>query len=72
MCRSLPAGSGGAATAGRGNRSAARAMVTLRLVASSRPATAPTTATVAAIPLLTRNRRRAGPLGGPGSSGLGR
>ena len=63
--RSLPAGSGGAGTAGRGNRRAARARVTLRRVVSSRPATVPAAAAAAAIPLVTRNRRRAGPRGGP-------
>ena len=41
MFRLLPAGSGGAATAGRGNRSAARAWLTLRRVISSRPASVP-------------------------------
>src|SRR4029079_11302149 len=46
--------------------------VTLRRVASSRPATVPATAAAAAIPLPTRNRRRAGPRGGPWSSGSGR
>ena len=65
MSRLLPAGSGGAETAGRGNRKAARAWLTLRRVISSRPASVPAAAAAAAIPLATRNRRRSGQRDGP-------
>ena len=72
MCRSLPGGSGGAATAGCGKRSAARAALTLCRVISSRPTSALAPAATTATPLVARNRRRSGHREGPGSSGLGR
>src|SRR5262245_43826028 len=54
-----PAGSGGAGTAARGKCSAERATLTLRLVASSRPASSPTAATATATPADTRKARLA-------------
>ena len=62
----------GAATAGLGKRSAARAALTLCRVISSRPTSAPAAAVTTATPLVVRNRRRAGPRDAPRSSGLGR
>ena len=72
MFRLAPGGSGGAATAGLGKRSAARAALTLCRVISSRPTSAPAPAVTTATPLAARNRRRSGPREAPGSSGLGR
>src|SRR5580704_2730239 len=72
MFRLTPGGSGGAATAGLGKCSAARAALTLCRVISSRPTSAPAAAVTTATPLVVRNRRRAGPRETPRSSGLGR
>ncbi len=72
MFRLVPAGSGGAGTAGRGNRIAVRAAATLCSSIRFLPATVPSAATAAAAPLDSRNRRRAGQADGAWSSGLGR
>src|SRR5579875_2567497 len=72
MPRLLPGGSGGAGTAGAGKRIAARAVLTLSRVISSRPASAPAAAPASATPLATRNRRLPGHGDGSGSWGLGR
>jgi hypothetical protein len=72
MRRSVPGGSGGAATAGAGRRSAARSRLTSRQVISSRPASAPAAAAAAAAPPEIRNRRLAGHGDGAASAGLGR
>src|SRR5580698_4994963 len=69
MFRLLPAGSGGAGTAGGGNRMADRAAATLCSSVRFLPATVPSAAAVAATPLATRNRRRAGQGDGARSSG---
>ena len=60
MFRLLPAGSGGAGTAGRGNRMAARAAATLCSLVRFLPAAVPSAARPAAAPLEIRNHRRAG------------
>src|SRR5215475_9155773 len=57
--RLTPAGSGGAGTVARGKRSAERATLTLRLVASSRPANSPMAAAATATPADTRKARLA-------------
>src|SRR5215468_5103939 len=54
-----PAGSGGAGTAARGKRTAERATLTLRLVASWRPASSPMAAAATATPAVTRKARLA-------------
>src|SRR5215475_12694396 len=54
-----PAGSGKAGTAARRKCSAERATLTLRLVASSRPASSPTAAAATATPADTRKARLA-------------
>src|SRR5215472_7309032 len=61
-----PAGSGGAGTAARGRRTAERATLTLRLVASSRPANSPMAAAATATPADTRKARRAVASADPG------
>src|SRR6202167_1466641 len=72
MFRLLPAGGGGAGTAGRGNRMAVRAAATLCSSIRFLPAAVPSAATAAAAPLEIRNRRRAGQRDDLRSSGLSR
>ena len=62
--RLTPAGSGGAATVARGNRTADRAMLTLRRVASCLPPISPMAAAATETPAVSRNARRAGVPGG--------
>src|SRR5277367_6899412 len=56
--RFTPAGSGGAGTAARGNRTAAWAAETFLRVANDRPATSPIAAAATVTPAVTRNERR--------------
>ena len=72
MFRLLPVGSGGAGTAGRGKRIAARVAAMLCSLVRFLPATVPNAATAAAAPLEIRNGRRAGQRDGAWSSGSGR
>ena len=64
MGRLTPAGSGGAGSAARGNRTADRAAFTLRRVASCLPPISPMAATATETPAVSRNARRAGAPGG--------
>src|ERR1700678_1782826 len=56
--RFTPAGSGGAGTPARGNRTAAWAAETFLRVANDRPATSPIAAAATVTPAVTRNERR--------------
>src|SRR5580693_7806208 len=58
-----PAGSGGAGTVARGNRTADRAMLTLRRIASCLPPISPMAAAATETPAVSRNARRAGAAG---------
>src|ERR1700727_2896289 len=69
--RFTPAGSGGAATDARGNRTAFWAIETFLRVAKDRPATSPIAAAATVTPAVTRNERRSADVvttGPPGSS----
>src|SRR5215469_9391601 len=61
--RLTPAGSGGAVTVGRGNRTADRATLTLRRVASCLPPISATAAAATDTPAVSRNARLAGAVG---------
>lgn len=63
--RFAPRGKGGAATAGRGNRTACWARDTFFRVARDRPPTSPIAAAATLAPAATRNPRRPVPAGGP-------
>src|ERR1700678_3666187 len=56
--RFTPAGSGGAGTPARGNRTAAWATETFLRVANDRPATSPIAAAATVTPAVSRNERR--------------
>ncbi len=60
----IPAGSGGASCAARGNRTADRAALTLCRVASCRPPTSPAAAASSVTPAVVRNARRPRPASG--------
>src|SRR5580693_10300603 len=66
-----PAGSGGAVTVARGNRTADRAMLTLRRVASCLPPISPMAAAATEAPAVSRNARLAGVAGRAGSRSAG-
>src|ERR1700729_3103430 len=64
--RFTPAGSGGAPTAARGNRTAFGAIETFLRVAKDRPATSPMAAAATVTPAVTRNERRSADAVGTG------